>query len=155
MGKLVSVALVVGCLTLSFAAPAESSRISQREVNDGIRELRRAIGDAAMFLSRSRQEDINDARLFFEGQRQRINGLAALARCVESVNDSAPASKEKALVAGALRSLISELNARAVSLNSLHEARDCAAALLASKSFEAFDRAQNRPQIGVDESIIP
>lgn len=155
MGKLLTVALAVGCLTISFAAPSESSRLTQREVRDGIRELRRAVSDAAIFLSRARPEEINDEKIFFEGQRQRLQGLTALVRCVEAVNDSTPASRDKTLIASALRSLGNELTARAASLRSVQEAHDCAAALLATKSFETFDRAQNLPKIGVDESIVP
>lgn len=155
MGKFMTVSVALCCLTVGFAAPTSSSQMGQREVKQAIGELRRAVSDAALFLSRVRQDEINDSGLFFEGQRQRLRGISALARCVEVVNDATPASRDKALVASALRSLVAELTESATSLTSVQEAHSRATALLASKSFEAFDRAQGLPQIGVDESIVP
>ena len=155
MGKFISVSVALCCLTLAFAAPTSSSQMGQRDVREAVGELRRAVGDAAIFLSRVRQDEINDSGIFFEGQRQRVRGLAALARCVEVVNDATPPSRDKALVAAALRSLVVELSEIATSLTSIQEAHKRAAEMLGSKSFEAFDRAQGRPRIGVDESIVP
>lgn len=145
--------LALCCLAYTFAAPTASSPMSQREVRVALVELRRAIGDAASFWSRVRSEDINDEALFFEGQRQRLRGLCALARCVESVNDSAQPSRDKALIAAGLRSLGSEMIGG--SFASLEAAHKLGRALLATKSFDAYDRSQARPNVGVDEIIVP
>jgi hypothetical protein len=141
------------CLAFTFAAPTASSPMSQRDVRDAVVELRTAIGDAASFWARVRPEDINDEALFFEGQRQRMQGLCALARCVESINDSVQPSRDKALIAAGLRSLVSEMSGG--SFASLEAAHRLGTALRASKSFDAYDRSHVRPNIGVAEVIVP
>ena len=91
------------------------------------------------------RDEINDEAIFFDGQRRRLRGVIALARCVETVNDTLPASHEKAQTAASLRAVIAELSEAAHGLTSLEQSHRGGSLLFASKSFEAFDKAQARP----------
>jgi hypothetical protein len=155
MGRPVSVGIVLCALGLASSAPQSSAPLRQSEVRDGIGELRRSVHDAAAFLVKVQPEEINDEALFFEGQRRRLSGVVALARCVESVNDTLPATQEKAHVASSLRALVAELSEAARGITSLERAHQSGSLLLASKAFDAFDKAQARPAVGVGEAIAP
>ena len=155
MGRTVGVAIVLSALGLACAAPLTQSPLRQIEVREGITELRRSVHDAAALLVKVQREDINDEAIFFEGQRRRLRCVIALARCVESVNDTLPSTQEKAQTAASLRALIAELSETAHGLTSLEQSHQRGSLLLASKSFEAFDKAQVRPAVSVSEAITP
>jgi len=106
-------------------------------------------------LAKFNRDEINDEAIFFDGQRRRLRGVIALARCVETVNVTLPASHEKAQTAASLRALIAELSEAAYGLTSLEQSHRGGSLLFASKSFEAFDKAQARPAVSVSEAITP
>ncbi len=106
-------------------------------------------------MAKFNRDEINDEAIFFDGQRRRLRGVIALARCVETVNVTLPASHEKAQTAASLRALIAELSEAAHGLTSLEQSHRSGSLLLASKSFEAFDKAQARPAVSVSEAITP
>ena len=150
-----SVAIVLCALGLGFSAPQSQSPLRQPEVREGIGELRRSVHEAAAFLAKIQPDEINDEAIFFDGQRRRLRGVIALARCVETVNDTLPASHEKAQTASSLRALITELSEAVHGLTSLEQSHQRGSSLLASKSFEAFDKVHVRPAVSVSEAITP
>lgn len=147
--------MVLCAIGVGFSAPTSQSPLRQQEVREAVSELRRSVQDVGTFLARIRRDDINDEAIFFDGQRRRLHGIIAVARCVESVNDTLPATQEKARAAASLRLLITELSEAAHDLKSIERAHQRGSSLLASKSFESFDKAQGRPAVSVSEAITP
>lgn len=155
MGRFTSVAMIFCAIGVGLSAPSAQLPLRQQEVRDAVSELRRSVNDVATLLARIRPDEINDEAIFFEGQTRRLYGIIAVARCVEAVNDTLPATQEKTRTAASLRLLITELSEAAHGLKSIEQARQRGSSLLASKSFESFDKAQARPAVSVSEAITP
>jgi len=155
MGRAVSLGILLCAIGVGLSAPSSQSQLRQQEVRDAIGELRRSVHDVAALLARIRPDEINDEAIFFDGQRRRLHGVIAVAKCVESVNDSLPATQEKARTAASLGLLIAELSEAAHGIKSLEQARQRGSSLLASKSFESFDKVHVRPAVSVSEAVTP
>ena len=155
MIRSVSGAIILCALGFVLPASQSQSPLRQQEVREGIGELRRSVHGAAAFLAKINRDEINDEAIFFDGQRRRLRGVIALARCVETVNDTLAASHEKAQTAASLRALIAELSEAAHGPTSLEQSHRGGSLLFASKSFEAFDKAQSRSAVSVSEATTP
>ena len=155
MGRFVSVAIALGAFSLGISAPQSAVPLRQQELEEGIGELRRSMSDVAISLFRVQRDDINDEALFFEGQRRRLRGILALVRCVESVNDVMPPSRDKTALAACLRTVSGELSLAAQRVRSLQSANDHGHSLFATKAFQPFDKLREQPNLGVAESVAP
>lgn len=155
MGRFVSVAIALGAFGLAVSAPQSETPLRQQELEEGIGEVRRSMSDVAISLSRVQRDDVNDEELFLEGQRRRLRGILALVRCVESVNDGMPPSRDKTALGASLRSVSGELAQAAQRVRSLQSANDYGHSLSRTKAFQAYDKHRTQPNLGVAESIVP
>lgn len=155
MGRFASIAVVLGMFTFGFSAPQSVAPVRHEQLEEAIGEFRRAMSDVGVSLSRIKREDINDEQIFLEGQRRRLRGILAVARCIEAVNDGMPASRDKAMLAACLRSVSVELSQAAQDVRSIQSANDHGHTLFASKAFQPLDRSRDQPNVSVRESIVP
>lgn len=155
MGRSASIGLLFCALGMGFGAPESLAPLRQEELGDGVDELRRAISDIAFSLSRIEREGINSEDIFFEGQRRRLRGLLALARCVEFANDGMRASRDKAVLSACLSSLRSELSQAAHEVRSIQSANEHGHKLTRTGAFRPLDKTRPQQSVGVGESIAP
>ena len=155
MSRFVSVTMVLGALGFGMTAPQSVTPLKQQDLEEGVEEVRRAMSDVATTLSRIQRDAINNEEVFFEGQRRRLRGILALVRCVETVNDGMPPSRDKATVAICLRAVSGEISQAVSGVRSLESANDHGHRLLTSKAFAPLDATRAQPKLSVGESIVP
>ncbi len=162
------VALVVGLYTVQMAdakdtiTKPEDIPVRSPSAIDACDELQRCVGDFARTLRGI--EELNDERLFFQFQRDRLRGIRSLARYVEAgVSQQVGDVEIRATIISALRKLHEDLNPIELVLrgiekrpNSIEQAHELGDKLMKSEAFRALaEKRGMKAPIVIEEKRAP